>query len=105
VRKGYGAGRAKNQPNPYDGYYYKLLLGQGKDAEGGAYDYVVRGKMIGGFAVLAYPARYGISGIKSFMVNHDGAVYESDLGLSSLTAAEKITKFNPDKNWQAVKQE
>jgi len=105
VRKGYGGRGTKDEPKPYDGYYFKLLLGQGNDAEGGAYDYIVRGKMIGGFAVLAYPARYGISGIKSFMVSHDGVVYESDLGPSSPTAAEKITKFNPDKNWQKAASE
>lgn len=85
---------------PYHGYFYRILGRQGKDAPGGAYDYVVRGKMIGGFAVLAYPARYGASGIMTFMVNHDGVVYEKDLGKNTAALAEKITSFDPDATWK-----
>ncbi len=85
---------------PYHGYFYRILTGQGKDAPGGAYDYVVKGKMIGGFAVLAYPARYGASGAMSFMVNHDGVVYEKDLGKSTAALASKITTYNPDASWK-----
>jgi Protein of unknown function (DUF2950) len=95
---------AGGKPVPYHGYYYKLLTGQGKDAPGGAYDYLVRGKMIGGFGVVAYPAQYGSSGIMTFIVNHDGVVYQKDLGPKTASVAQSMTKFNPDKTWTAVKQ-
>jgi hypothetical protein len=85
---------------PYHGYYYKILTSQGADAPGGAYDYLVKGKMIGGFAVLAYPARYGASGIMSFMVNHEGVVYEKNLGRRTAQVAAEITSFNPDASWR-----
>jgi len=92
------------KPVPYHGYYYKLLTGQGKDAPGGAYDYLVRGKMMGGFGVVAYPAQYGSSGIMTFIVNHDGVVYQKDLGAKTASIAQSMTKFNPDKTWTPVKQ-
>ena len=85
---------------PYHGYYYRILTRQGKDAPGGAYDYIVREKMIGGFAVIAYPARYGASGIMSFILNHDGVVYEKDLGKNTAALAEKMTTFDPDASWK-----
>jgi hypothetical protein len=85
---------------PYHGYFYRILTRQGKDAPDGAYDYVANGKMIGGFAVIAYPARYGASGIMSFMVNHDGVVYEKDLGKNTAAIASKMTTFNPDASWK-----
>jgi hypothetical protein len=94
---------AGGKPPPYHGYYYKLLTGQGKDAPGGAYDYLVRGKMIGGFGVVAYPAQYGSSGIMTFIVNHDGVVYQKDLGPKTASLAQSMTKFNPDKTWTQVK--
>jgi hypothetical protein len=94
---------AGGKPVPYHGYYYKLLNGQGKDAPGGAYDYLVRGKMMGGFGVVAYPAQYGSSGIMTFIVNHDGVVYQKDLGKNTPSIAQSMTKFNPDKTWTAVK--
>lgn len=84
---------------PYHGYYYKLLTSQGPNAPGGAYDYLVKNRMIGGFAVLAYPARYAASGVTSFMVNHEGVVYEKDLGRSTAELAAKITSFDPDESW------
>ena len=84
---------------PYHGYYYKILTSQGVDAPGGAYDYVVKGKMIGGFAVLAYPAYYGSSGVMSFMVNHEGVVYEKNLGRGTKAIAAGMTSFNPDGGW------
>jgi len=100
VREGY---KARNEgPIPFHGYYFRLLRGQGAQAPGGAYDYVVKGKMIGGFAVLAYPARYGISGVKTFAVNHDGVVYDADLGAKTETVAPKIKLFNPDGSWKKV---
>lgn len=85
---------------PYHGYLYRILTGQGPDAKGGAYDYVVRGNMIGGFALLAYPAIYGNSGVMTFIVNHDGVVFQKDLGTSTSSAAGKMTKFNPDATWK-----
>jgi hypothetical protein len=85
---------------PYHGYFYRILTGQGKDAPGGAYDYIVKGKMIGGFAVIAYPARYGASGVKSFIVNQDGVVYEKDLGENTGAIASEMTMFNPDASWK-----
>jgi len=95
---------AAGKPIPYHGYYYKILTGQGKDAPGGAYDYIARGKMIGGFGIVAYPAQYGSSGIMTFIVNHDGVVYQKDLGANTASVAQSMTKFNPDTTWTAVKQ-
>jgi len=89
-----------NTPAAYHGYRYRILKAQGPDANGGAYDYVVRGKMIGGFALVAYPASYGASGVMTFILNHDGAVYEKDLGPGTAAAAQKMTRFNPDKSWK-----
>jgi hypothetical protein len=100
--RGEGYKRAAGKPVPYHGYYYKILTGQGPDAPDGAYDYVVRGQMIGGFALLAYPAQYGSSGIMTFMVNHDGVVYEKDLGPKTTSTAPAMTKFNPDKTWKKL---
>jgi hypothetical protein len=90
---------AGGKPAPYHGYYYKILKGQGPKAAGGAYDYVVNGRMIGGFALLAYPATYGNSGIMSFMVNQDGVVYQKNLGPNTAALAQKINRFNPDETW------
>jgi hypothetical protein len=87
---------------PYHGYFYKILTKQGKDAPGGAYDYRVKGHMIGGFAVIAYPARHGVSGVMSFQVNQDGMVYEHNLGESTTAIASKMTAFNPDASWIQV---
>lgn len=92
----------KDKPVPYHGYYYKVLKAQGKNAPGGAYDYMVQGKMIGGFALVAYPAEYGNSGVMTFIANHDGVVYQKDLGKNTAKAAEAMTKFDPDKSWQKV---
>ena len=100
--RGEGYKGAGGKPIAYHGYYYKLLTSQGKDAPGGAYDYLVRGKMMGGFGVVAYPAQYGSSGIMTFIVNHDGVVYQKDLGAKTASVAQSMTKFNPDKTWTAV---
>jgi hypothetical protein len=102
--RGEGYKGAAGKPIPYHGYYYKILTGQGKDAPGGAYDYLVKGKMMGGFGMVAYPAQYGTSGIMTFIVNHDGVVYQKDLGAKTASVAQAMTKFNPDKTWTAVKQ-
>lgn len=85
---------------PYHGYFYRLLTKQGKDAPGGAYDYVAKGKLIGGFAVVAYPARYGVSGVMTFIVNHNGVVYQKDLGENTPAIAAAMTAFNPDSSWK-----
>jgi len=93
------------KPVPYHGYYFHILKGQGPDAPGGAVDYVVKGEMIGGFAMVAWPAEYGVSGIKTFIVSHHGTVYEKDLGPTTATLARALTRFNPDKTWKAVEGE
>jgi hypothetical protein len=86
----------------YYGYRYKLLTGQGKNAPGGAFDYVARGRMIGGFAVVAWPVKYGDTGVMTFMVSHDGVVYEKDLGPDTAARASAMTRFDPDPSWQKV---
>ncbi len=86
-------------PAPYHGYFYRILLAQGPDAPGGAYDFVVRGHMIGGFALVAYPASYGASGIMTFIVNQDGVVYQKDLGPKTAQAANAMKTYNPDRTW------
>jgi hypothetical protein len=101
-KQGYSTGKKGAKPAPYHGYYYRILKAQGKDAPGGAYDYVVNGKMIGGFALVAYPARYGSSGIMTFIVNHDGVVYQKDLGKDTEKAAQAMKLFNPDRTWKKV---
>jgi hypothetical protein len=87
---------------PYHGYLYRVLTSQGSHAAGGAVDYVVDGKMIGGFALIATPARYGDSGVMTFIVSHHGVVYQKNLGPQSATLAAQITRFDPDPSWQAV---
>jgi hypothetical protein len=99
VRIGHRLPSANSSPVPYQGYYFRILTGQGDHAPDGAYDYVVKGKMIGGFAVLAYPAKYGVSGVKTFMVNQNGIVYEADLGPQTAKIAETIRKFDPGTSW------
>jgi hypothetical protein len=84
----------------YHGYHYRIMRGQGASAPGGAYDYVAQGRMIGGFALVAWPASYGNSGVMTFIVNHQGIVYEKDLGPDTAAAVKKITRFNPDKSWK-----
>ena len=96
---GYRAGEG-GKPIPYHGYVYRILTGQGADAKGGAYDYVVRGKMIGGFALVAYPAVYGNSGVMTFIVNHDGIVFQKDIGPPTGAVAGNMTRFNPDSTWK-----
>jgi hypothetical protein len=93
------------QPKPYHGYFFKVLKGQGKNAPGGRYDYVQNGKMILGYALLAYPASYGSSGIMTFIINQDDVVYQKDLGKNTAKIAESITIYDPDKTWTKVKEE
>jgi hypothetical protein len=96
---------AAGKTTPYHGYYFHILTSQGPDAPGGAHHYIVKGEMIGGFGLIAYPAEYGVSGIKTLIVNQDGVVYEKDLGPMTATLARQTTRFNPDKTWQAIQGE
>ena len=100
---GQGYAKGDKGPTPFHGYYYRMLKGQGKSAESGAVDYVVKGHAIGGFAVVAYPAKYGNSGIMTFIVNQDGKVYQADLGPQSAERAAKLPRYDPDKSWTPVK--
>jgi Protein of unknown function (DUF2950) len=94
--------KASTKPQPYHGYLFRIIAAQGKGAPGGAYDYRVKGRLFGGFAVVAYPASYGLSGVKTFIVNHDGIVYEKDLGPATATTAAAMSAYNPDKTWEKV---
>ena len=95
---GYGGKPAKGRI-PYHGYYYRILTGQGPAAKGGAYSYIVKGHMIAGFAMVAFPAQYGVSGVMTFIVNNDGVVYQKDLGPNTTEHAETMKLFNPDSSW------
>ncbi|MEN8264057.1 MAG: DUF2950 domain-containing protein [Nitrospirota bacterium] len=97
-RKGY----KDDDISPFYGYYYKILKAQGKHADGGAYDYVVNGKMILGFALIAYPAEYSNSGVMTFMVNQQGVIYEKNIGGDTRSIAEKIEIFDPEDTWTKV---
>jgi hypothetical protein len=89
---------------PYHGYYFKVLKGQGPAAPLGEIDFVVKGVMIGGFALVAAPAQYGVTGIQTFMVSHDGVVYEKDFGANTLNVFKTMERFNPDKTWNPVEE-
>jgi hypothetical protein len=104
VARAAGEGYAKkgSGPTAYHGYYFRLLKGQGKDASGGALDYVVHGRAIGGFAVIGYPAKYGSSGIMTFLVNQDGKIYQKDLGPQTAARASTIRTYDPGEGWSAV---
>lgn len=97
--EGYMKGKPA-KPFPYHGYYFKILTKQGENAAGGAFDYLVKGRMIGGFAVVAYPAAYGRSGVMTFMVNHDGTVFQKDLGVNTLKIAKSMKSFDPGSGWK-----
>jgi len=89
-----------DKPIPFHGYYYRILTGQGLKAAGGAYNYVINGHMVAGFALVAWPAEYGSSGVMTFMVNRNGIVYEKDLGPATAEIAKTITLYNPDQTWR-----
>ena len=97
-----GGGESSKQP--FNGYYFRILNGQGSHASGGAYSYVINGRMMGGFAVIAWPAKYGASGFKTFMVNHDQTVYEADLGPDTKALVQEMQTFDPDEEWQKVEE-
>lgn len=92
--------QSAGDPAPYYGYFYKILTAQGPDAPGGEKSYIVDGKLTGGFALIAYPAKYASSGVMTFIVNQDGIVYQQDLGEQTTDLASKITTYNPDSSWQ-----
>jgi len=94
-----------SRSEPYHGYFFKILKGQGPAAPLGEMDFVVKGVMIGGFALVAAPAEYGVTGVKTFIVSHDGVVYEKDLGPQTLEQFQKMERFNPDKSWTPVPEE
>jgi hypothetical protein len=87
---------------PYHGYYFRVLTGQGANAPGGAHTYLAKNKMIGGFGLVAWPAEYGVTGIKTFMVNQDGVIYEKDIPPTPGAGAATITRFDPDPSWTPV---
>ena len=99
VAEGYAKGR-DGAPAPYRGYYYQIQTRQGENAPGGTKNYIVGGKMIDGFAFVAYPAQYRLSGVKTFIVSEDGVVYQKDLGTNTVVLAEAMTEYNPDSSWQ-----
>jgi len=99
TKQGYRVGGGRT---PFHGYYFKILTKQGAAAAGGELEYIVNGKMIGGFALVAYPAEYRNSGVMTFIVNHAGTVFQKDLGPNTAQVAERMTAFNPDKTWQKV---
>jgi hypothetical protein len=90
---------------PFHGYYFKVLKGQGPAARLGQINYVIEGAMIGGFALVAVPAEYGVTGVMTFMVSYDGVVYQKDLGPNSLSIVEKMELYNPDKTWHVTDDE
>ncbi len=96
------AGKRSAGAEGYYGYHYKLLAKQGASAPGGAFDYQVRGKLFGGFAVIAWPVRYGQTGVKTFMVSHAGEVFERDLGSDTAKKAAATTSFDPGPGWTKV---
>jgi len=101
IAKAIAQGYDTNQ-QPYHGYYFKVLKGQGPAALMGQMNFVVNGAMIGGFALVAAPAQHGVTGIKTFMVSHEGVVYEKDLGAESLKVLKQMEVYNPDQTWQVT---
>lgn len=99
---GYAPPGPRERPRPFHGYYFRILEGQGPAAPGGEIDYVVNGRMIGGFAVLAWPAQWGNSGVQSFLVSHRGEVFQANLGPGTAQAAAAITRFDPGPGWTRV---
>lgn len=98
--EGYKVKGATEKPSPYHGYYYRILTRQGASAPGGKYDYIINGNMIAGFGLVAFPVQYGSSGIMTFVVNHQGKVYQKDLGPKTAEIVEKMKEYNPDSTWE-----
>jgi len=100
IKEGYSPKKPGEKRSPFHGYFFKILKAQGKNAAGGTYDYVINGHMVAGFALVAYPSHYGSTGIMTFMVSRNGAIYQKDLGKNSASIAEGMKKFDPDKTWK-----
>jgi hypothetical protein len=98
----HAAAPADVKPMPFHGYYFKIVTAQGATATGGAKDYLVKGKMSGGFALVAWPADYDVTGVMSFIVNQDGAVHEKDLGPDTAKVAQAMTSYDPDSTWKVI---
>jgi hypothetical protein len=101
VEEGYK--KSGEKPVPYHGYYYKILKGQGAGAPGGAYKYVINGHMVAGYALVAWPAEYGVSGVMTFIVSRTGTVYQKDLGPKTGQLAKAMTLYNPDRTWKRAR--
>jgi hypothetical protein len=104
TEEGYEGGLDQESPEPFHGYYFKILKRQGEHASGGAFDYVADGRMVLGFALVAYPSRYGSSGIMTFIINQEGVIYEKDLGEETATVAVAMAAFDPDDTWHRYKE-
>ena len=100
--EGYAHKEAHSEPLPYHGYFFRILTAQGPHAPGGERSYVVNGHMTGGFALMAYPAQYGASGVMTFVVNQLGILFQKDLGQKTVEIAGAMTKYDPDDSWQPV---
>ena len=100
--EGRTASADRSQPSPFHGYYYKILTAQGSAARGGAKNYIARGMMTGGFALVAWPAQYDVTGVMTFVISNDGILHEKDLGPGTDAAARTMTTYNPDKSWRQV---
>jgi hypothetical protein len=102
IEEGYPGEIDAGKPIPYQGYYFRIIKGQGENAPGGAKGYIVGGKMTGGFALVAWPASYGVSGIMTFLVDQDGVVFPKDLGERTAALANAMSRFDPDISWARV---
>ncbi len=102
VDEGYPGDIVSGRQIPYQGYFFKILKAQGTNAPGGAKDYIEKGRMVGGFALVGWPASYGSSGIMTFQVDQDGTVFQKDLGKATTAAAAAMTRFDPDLSWARV---
>ena len=96
------ASRSGEKPEPYDGYYYRILTAQGPAAPGGAFSYLINGHMLAGYAMVAWPAAYGDSGVETFICGENGVVYQKDLGPNTAALGASMAEFNPDATWKAV---
>ena len=94
--------RSGEKPEPYQGYYYRILTAQGPAAPGGAFSYLINGHMIAGHAMIAWPATYGDSGVETFICGENGVVYQKDLGPNTAALGASMAQFNPDASWKAV---
>jgi Protein of unknown function (DUF2950) len=105
IARAIGEGYSPGQTSGYHGYYFRVLKGQGLHAPLGKLDYVIEGVMIGGFALVAFPAQYRVTGVKTFLVSYDGVVYEKDLGPDTLTIGQSMERYDPDKSWHSTNDE